>query len=90
MVATSAASVSVGGSTATTGGSRLVELQMGQGSATPPPLVNGNGVGSEQRRKSARQSQQGQHLVTSQADQDDRSRELQLGLEVMNKRNNTR
>lgn len=92
MVATSAGSVSVGGSAATPGASRLVELQRGQESATPP-LVNGNGVGSEQRRKSARQSQQGlqqhHHLVTSLADQDDRSRELRLGLEAMNNRDHT-
>lgn len=74
----------VGPTMTTPGGSRLVELQRGEGSITPEG-VNGHGNGGEQRRKSTRQNQQGQqHLVTSLADQDDRARELRLGLEVMN------
>jgi hypothetical protein len=69
-------------------GGRVVELQRGERSMTPE-LANGhaNGGGSvsggEQRRKSVRQSQH-QHLVTSLADQDDRARELRMGLDAMN------
>lgn len=99
MAATSAGSASGGGSTAVPAGSRMIELQRSPEAATPPPpLLNGNGVASEQRRKSTRHSQQGSqqqhhhhhHLVTSLADQDDRSRELRMGLEVMNNRNHAR
>ena len=79
--------------TVNTPGSRLTELQREESSATPP-LLNGivasGGTGitaanAEQRRKSTRQSLQ-QHLVTSHADQDDRARELRLGIEAMNNR----
>jgi hypothetical protein len=72
-------------------GTRLSELQQRERereSATPPLQVNGgNGGGNEQRRKSARQSQQPQHhFVTSMADQDDRVREFNKNLEIMNNR----
>lgn len=63
---------------------RMSELQRERESVTPPAV---NGDVGETRRKSARQSQgQGQQLVTSMADQDEKVREFNKNLQAMNDR----
>lgn len=70
-------------------GSRVIGLQREEGSATPPLQNGSNGTGNvNDQRRSVWQGQQSQpqHLVTSLADQDDRVRELHMGLEALNNR----